>query len=133
MSTFEICRDDRCVRLEVHAAHLLTTPEEAPVRPSRGRRPVWQHPAPRALDHAIAKATSLIYPRHLDAIVQYVHADYGPCTSRAILRRLGRLVERGQILRIDLGRQLYAYLRPGSKLVGDVGLMREQILAHLGT
>jgi hypothetical protein len=84
------------------------------------------------LDHAIAKATSQIYPRHLDAIVRHVHADYGPCTSRAIQRRLVRLVERGHILRIDLGKQLYAYLRPGSKLVNEIDLMREQILAHLG-
>lgn len=132
MFTFEICRDDRCTRLEVHSAHVIDAPEEAPIRPSRGRRPVWQHPAPRALDHAIAKATSQIYPRHSDAIVQLVRADYGPCTARAILRRLARLVERGHILRVDLGSQLYAYLRPGSNLVGDISLMREQILAHQG-
>jgi hypothetical protein len=46
---------------------------------------------------------------------------------------LARLVERGHILRIDLGQQLFAYLRPGSNLVGDISLMREQILAHQGS
>jgi hypothetical protein len=58
-----------------------------------------------------------------------VEEDYGECIDRTVARRLARLVKRGHILRIDLGRHLYAYLRPGSSLVNDVDLIREQLEA----
>jgi len=126
-----ICRDERCDRIEVHAFHEIVGQDiklQSRVRPPRGAKAVWQQAAPKALDHSIAKATSKLYPRHVRAIQQIVEDDFGPCTARTIQRRLGRLVERGHILRIDLGRSLFAYLRPGSPLVNDIELMREQLL-----
>jgi len=120
-----LCRDEACDRIELHLAHEVTTVEPKPAY-SRGQLPAWKRPAPKALDHAIAKATSKTYPRHFGAILQLVEADYGACIERTVHRRLKRLVQRGHILRIDLGRSLYAYLRPGSPMVNDIALMREQ-------
>jgi len=87
----------------------------------------WERIASSALDHSIAKAASKTYPKPLAMIIEEVHSDYGGCETRTIQRHLSKLVERGHLLRIDLGRRLYAYLRPGSSLAGDIGLMREQI------
>jgi len=128
------CRDERCERIDLHFSHEIIgdglPPDDG--SPSKSKRLPWQRPAPKALDHAIAKAVSKTYPKHLDAILRDVEDDYGSgptqsALSRAVQRHLARLVERGHILKIDLGRRLYAYLRPGSSLVGDVDLMRDQI------
>jgi len=120
-----LCRDEACDRIELHLTHKVACkPFREPW--SRNQTPKWQRPAPKALDHAIAKATSKTYPRHFGAILQLVEADYGACIERTVHRRLKRLVQRGHILRIDLGRSLYAYLRPGSPMVNDIALMREQ-------
>lgn len=89
----------------------------------------WHLSAPRALDHCIAKAVSKTYPKPIDVIFDEIQDDYGECDRRAVERHLKKLVDRGQLLRVDLGRRLSAYLRPGSSLVKDVTLMREQIEA----
>jgi hypothetical protein len=103
---------------------------------SKSSKPPWKRPCSKALDHSIAKAVSKTYPKHFDTILREVENDYGlDTTPGALYRRVGRhlakLVDRGQILRIDLGRRLYSYLRPGSPLVDDVEMMREQIEAVL--
>jgi len=120
-----LCRDEACDRIELHLAHKVTREPEPEPR-STSPLPKWKRQAPKALDHSIAKATSKTYPRHFDAIMKIVESDYGTCIDRTVHRRLKRLVQRGHILRIDLGRHLYAYLRPGSTLVNDVDLIREQ-------
>ena len=127
------CRDEQCERVELHLAH-ASCPQHACKRSasSKSKRAPWERSAPKALDHSIAKAVSKTYPKHLDAILREVEDDYGtgPTPSalyRAVQRHLAQLVTRGHILKIDLGRTLYAYLRPGSSLVSDVELMREQI------
>jgi hypothetical protein len=123
------CRDERCDRNDLHFAHEISTDllDDDDGLPSKSTRPAWQRPASKALDHSIAKATSKTYPKHLDAILRDVQDDYGSCEYRTVQRHLARLVERGHIIRVDLGRRLYAYLRPGSSLVRDVELMRDQI------
>jgi len=138
MSDFEtldpscVCRDDRCDRLDLHHEHEIThIKKRKRVAPSRNPLPAWERPAAGALDHSIAKAVSLTYPRHFSAILQFVENDYGSCCMRMVQRRLRILVQRGHLLRIDLGRRLYAYLRPGSKLVNEIDLMREQCEAAL--
>lgn len=125
-----LCRDEACERIELHLAHEVIGNEKREPK-SSSPLPAWVRPSPRALDHSIARATSKTYPRHFAAILQVVENDYGACNSRTVLRRLLRLVDRGHILRIDLGSQLYAYLRPGSPLVNDIDLMREQCLAAM--
>jgi len=143
------CRDERCDRLDLHPAHAISLQEgqdfseklkeEARAQlESKSKRPPWRRPCPKALDHSIAKAVSKTYPKHLDAILREVEDDYGlestpSALYRNVQRHLAKLVERGQILRVDLGRRLYAYLRPGSPLVHDVEMMREQIESLLET
>src|SRR3990172_3495241 len=127
------CRDENCSRIDLHLVHIVEMISEQPEPPSLAKRPPWRSPAPKALDHSIAKATSRTYPRHFDAILHEVEADYGDCNPRTVQRGLRKLVERGHILRIDLGRHLYAYVRPGSKLVNDIDLLREQIFDLFAT
>ncbi len=129
------CRNDQCARADLHLAHDEDFEDEARKRTprSKSQRLPWKRPAPKALDHCIAKAVSKTYPKHLNAILREVEDDYGTAGEtgsalyRAVQRHLAVLVERGHILKIDLGRHLYAYLRPGSSLVNDVELMRDQI------
>lgn len=128
------CRNDQCARVELHLAHDEDFDEDyrEHVPRSKSQDPPWKRPASKALDHSIAKAVSKTYPKHLNAILREVKDDYGSGASesalyRAVQRHLAVLVERGHILKIDLGRHLYAYLRPGSTLVNDVEMMREQI------
>ena len=121
------CRDERCDRIGLHLKHKLSGRREPDYEESKSTRTPWQRPAPRALDHSIAKAVSKTYPKSLDLILNDVVHDYGDCCMRTVQRRLKRLVERGHILRIDLGQRLYAYIRPGSNMISEVDLMREQI------
>lgn len=136
-----ICRDEACDRLEIHLAHDVGKPvvqntTGGKVPRERGddddersgsARLAWQRSAPKALTRAIARATSRTYPKHYDAILHEVQKDYGACNSRTVQRHLRRLVERGHVLQVDLGKRLFAYLRPGSKMAGDIDLLREQI------
>lgn len=124
------CRAEGCEQVGLHEAHgALDTVEKEPK--SHSKNVVWKRPSPRALDHCIAKAVSKTYPRHYDALLQVVVNDYGACNTRTVQRRLRTLVERGHVLRIALGSNLWAYLRPGSKLVNDIDLMREQCYAAM--
>jgi len=120
-----LCRDDECDRIGIHLAHDVTRKPERKYK-SVSPRAVWDRASPKALDHSIALATSKTYPRHFSAILQIVENDYGSCNYRTVARRLKRLVQRGHLLRIDLGQQLYAYLRPGSPMEREIDLMREQ-------
>lgn len=132
------CRDEFCDRADLHLAHSIefsdiVKQQAKNIAPkSKSEKPPWKRSAPKALDHSIAKAVSKTYPKHLDAILRDVESDYGSGPTeaalyRAVQRHLAVLVERGHILKIHLGRKLYAYLRPGSPLVNDVDMMREQI------
>jgi hypothetical protein len=122
-----LCRDDRCERTEVHLAHAITHALPAPKTLTKSVKEPWRRRDPRALDHCIAKAVSQTYPRHIAAIVEEVRQDYGACNLRTVQRHLQRLVQRGHLLRIDIGRSLYAYLRPGSSMAHERALMLTQI------
>jgi hypothetical protein len=122
-----LCRDDRCERTEVHLAHAITHAPPAPKTLTKSVKEPWRRRDPRALDHCIAKAVSQTYPRHIAAIVEEVRQDYGACNLRTVQRHLQRLVQRGHLLRIDIGRSLYAYLRPGSSMAHERALMLTQI------
>jgi hypothetical protein len=142
-----LCRDENCERFEVHYEHecgvvddseqdddtvdvsLSYWPTWVKAREAVTRRAEapWRKSAPKALDHSIAKSISRTYPKPFHVILRDVEEDYGEVNPRTAQRRLKKLVERGHFLRIDLGRRLYAYLRPGSTLVHDTDLMREQL------
>lgn len=123
-----VCRDEFCDRLDLHQAHASLEIAFEPPDTSTSVHAPWRRPAPKALDHSIAKAVSKTYPKPFGVLLRDVQYDYGACNLRTVHRRLRRLVDRGYVLRIALGRRLYAYVRPGSNMVNDIDLMREQII-----
>lgn len=131
-----ICRDEFCEVVEVHPAHPVKKPRKERA-PAPGRE-LWKRSSPKALDHAIAKATSKYRPTHFSEILREVENDYGRAETphaleRAVYRHLKKLVERGQILKLDLGLSFAAYIRPKSRLLNDLGLMREQMADQIRT
>ena len=121
----EICRDDNCEIMGVHGHHeVLTQEREAP------RKSGAQHD-PKALLGSIAKATSKAYPMNFSAIVREVVDDYGTCSERTIYRYLRKLIDRGQILKLDLGLSVDAYIRPKSRLLRDLPGLRDYMLGLL--
>jgi hypothetical protein len=113
--------------MELHFKHDAVTTEQEEDRSRSSIDEPWKRPAPEALDYSITQAASLTYPKPFEVLMRDVEYDYGACNMRTVQRRLRSLVERGHILRIDLGRRLYAYLRPGSNMVDDVDMLREQV------
>lgn len=124
-----ICRDENCERLDVHAAH--DVPKVKKERPPSPGRELWKRSAPKALDHAIAKATSKHDVTHFGAILNEVRNDYGDCEERTVYRRLKRFVERGHMVKLDLGLSMAGYIRPKSKLLGNPDYLRERLLDKL--
>lgn len=146
-----ICRDDACARTDVHPRHDVPQPIVAPPKLKK-RKPKIHHrpdgsvvalypdpaslgarPAPRALTNAIARATSKSDPRQFGEIVDRVHNDYGSAPRRSIYRYLALLVERSHVIKLDLGFAFAVYIRPGSKLLGDVEQLRDLILGKSDT
>lgn len=129
----EICRDERCSRAGIHRKHLIKTVHEprAHHRPDPNARPLWKRPDPNGLINSIARATSKAYPMWFSAIAREVRDDYGNVDERTIYRYLKVLVDRGHILKLDLGLQLAAYIRPGSRLLKDLDSLREYMLAEV--
>lgn len=127
-----ICRDERCDRNDVHEAHVIETKQKKERAPSGGRE-LWKRSAPKALDHSIMKATSRYKATHFGEILREVRADYGECEERTVYRRMKRLVERGNLIKVDLGLAFAAYLRPKSKLLSDIGWLAEHMADRLET
>jgi hypothetical protein len=130
-----ICREEHCDRVGVHLAHGVVPPPKKERPPTPGRA-LWKRPSSKALDNAIAKATSKYWATHFGAILREVRNDYGTAESehsleRAVYRHLKKLVARGHIVKLDLGLSFAAYLRPGSKLLNDIDYLREQMVDQL--
>lgn len=120
-----VCRAEHCPRLDVHEAHYLPAP-----RPERKRttvRPPWQIEDPSGLAGAVARATSRSYPVVFSDIAREVRDDYGHCTDRTVYRALRKLVLRGHLLKIDVGLDRAAYVRPKTRLTPDA--VREYLLS----
>ena len=109
-----ICRDDDCMISSIHARHPVLKKRQPQVhhRPSTSQKPLWQRDDPKALTGAVARATSKAYPVTVTAILRDVVDDYGPCHERTVYRHIKKLVERGQLIKLDLGLQIHAYIRP---------------------
>lgn len=114
----DVCRDERCAREELHCAHEVDGQEQAEDR---------QGHADEALIESIARAITPAVPKSSLMLYHDVENDYGSVNKRTFYRYLKRLVERGIVLRIDLGDRLYAYLHPASKMRHDLDLLHEQI------
>jgi len=123
----QLCRNENCDRIELHLKHKVPRCPKR-VEPSSNSASVpWKRPAPKALDRSIAKATSKLYALPFEVILREVENDYGTCIPRTVQRHLRTLVARGHLLRVDLGRRLHGYLRPGSNMLNDLDLLREQV------
>ncbi len=126
----QICRDENCPIIRIHAAHLPVKAVE-PRDTSKSSRPPWKRPSPELLDESIVEATSLRVPKRYSELYQEIRETYGEVAANdaAALRQvhwhLERLVEAGRVLRVSIGDRFYAYLRAGSRIARDIPLIRE--------
>jgi hypothetical protein len=123
----EICRDEDCDVVGVHPAHPVVARKIVAKGDFAVGPGVWRKHSVPAITNAVARAVSPVKPRNIVAITNIVHNDYGDCNVRTIYRHLGKLVERGHVLRVDLGERLYAYLRPNTRYAHDIAYLREQL------
>ena len=99
-------------------------------------RDPWEIPSGEALDESILRAQADHVPRLVVQILDLVQNDYGSLGEteasafRQLRRRIKRLVRAGAILRVDLGRQLYAYIAPDARLARDVDEIRSVIMEN---
>jgi hypothetical protein len=125
-----ICRHEGCKRPELHGFHELRRKPGIGYR-TRSKRHVdhpWQAQSAGALRASILEAVSSAEPRNFQMILNIVRNDYGGCLDRSVHRHLKALRSSGLVVRLSWKR-IHAYLRPGSKLLSDPGLVYEQILA----
>jgi hypothetical protein len=80
--------------------------------------------------NCVARATSKYHPRVFSEIYRDVIDDYGPVTLRTVHRYVARLVERGQLLKLDVEFDSFVYLRPKSKLASNFEAIRERLLGE---
>lgn len=131
-NTAEICRDDDCVIEELHTTkqcrHLARVREPAkPIRASS--RPAWKIDDPAGLSEAVMRAVPPGLPTHFSAIADGVRNDYGSVHERTIYRHIRKVVERGELLKVDLRLGFAAYIRPKAKLLSDLSTMRDVMSA----
>ena len=123
-----ICRDENCPhardREGIHLAHHVRKRSD----PVFGPDP-WRQQCSSALRESVLSAVSVAEPRIFTTILQLVENDYGSVLGRSVHRHLKFWRECGEILRLDFPGRRYAYLRKGSRLVNDPGLVYEQIMA----
>jgi hypothetical protein len=127
-SANNLCRNESCDRIELHRKHRVISKQPKKESSRSTIAEPWRRSAPLALSESITKATPSTHALPYEVLLREVENDYGECCSRTVQRHLRTLVERGHVLRIDLGRRLYGYLRPGSNMVNDLDLLREQVL-----
>jgi len=127
-----VCRDEHCDRVDIHPTHKVQKRSKKERPPAAGRE-LWKRSAPKALDRSIMKTTSKSFATHFGAMLQGVREDYGDVEERTMYRRVKRLVARGNLIKLDLGLSFAAYIRPKSRLIGDLGCIREQMYDQLET
>lgn len=132
VALFEICRDERCDQIGIHAAHAIE--ENSRSRAKRRSRLGWlddpfEQPRLRAhcskawelqntdaLDHAIISSVTRFKAKIFKDVYQDVLDTYGNVTSRTVYRRIETLVVRKRILRVTCPPNLSGYIHPRSRL-----------------
>ncbi|MGH7684854.1 MAG: hypothetical protein ACREMT_10955 [Vulcanimicrobiaceae bacterium] len=105
-------------------------------KPCKRVRDPWMIPSGEALDESILRCASDRMPRLVTQILDVVQNDYGTIADneqsafRQLRRRIKRLVAAGEIVRVDLGKQLYAYVVPDARLANDVDEIRSVIMEN---
>jgi len=126
-----ICRHEGCERVAVHepgAACVLRKCNPCHTRSKRYGTQPWQAQCISALRDAVFHAVSNTEPRSFQMIFDEVRNDYGSCLDRSVHRHLNALCVERKVIRLEW-RRVYAYLRNGSKMLAEPGLVFEQILA----
>ena len=124
----EVCRSDECEIEGIHTRSLCRTDRhggvlQPPVAISK--RPAWLKDDPEGLQESVRRAVPKTLPTNFSAIVDKVTNDYGAVTERTIYRHVKKLVERGELLKLNLRLGFAAYARPTSKLLSDPSEMRD--------
>ena len=126
-----LCRDERCLRPELHFAHRVRgrlAVSDSRTRSKRYAHQPWKAHSYEALRESVFSAVSSIEPRNFLTILREVENDYGSTCGRSVHRHLSSLRNDGRILRLDFRGRAHAYLRQGSRLAKDPDLVYEQIL-----
>lgn len=132
-SPSEICVDDACKRIDIHRKHLVMRhePPRAHHRPDPNKKPLWQRNDPNGLTGAVARATSKSQPKVISEIIRDVRDDYGEVTERSVYRHVKKLVERGHLIKLDLGLTFAAYIRPKSRLLKNPEALKDFVLGEI--
>lgn len=118
-----------------HHKRVLTV-RERDGRVFKPLRDPWTSHSSNALDDSILRATSDCVPRTLAQLVPLVEDEYGRIAEtdisafRRMQRHLRRLSDAGQVLQVDLGKRMFAYVAPSAR-VRDADAIRERILSEL--
>jgi hypothetical protein len=118
-----------------HRARILTV-RGLHEKESKSLRDPWLVPSVEALDESIVRACSDCVPRVLVQLAPLVENDYGSLAPtedssfRRLQRRLKKLCEAGSLLQVDLGKRLYAYVSPRSRMARDVDAVRDCIMEN---
>ena len=128
----QVCRDEECEIEGVHTLSLCRKNRhggvlQPPVKVSK--RPAWLKDDPDGLQESVRRAVPKTLPTNFSAIVDKVVNDYGNVTERTVYRHVRKLVERGELLKLNLRLGFAAYARPTSKLVSDLPGMRDIMTA----
>ncbi len=110
-----ICRDDACEVDGLHRRGRMCKRSENHAPRAHHRplaKPVWQQPDPDGVLESIKKAVPEIRPVWFQQVSSDVRNDFGDVGDRTIWRGLKKLVERGELLRLDLGLAFHAYIKP---------------------
>ena len=129
-----ICRDESCQQLGLHSTDSgCCIRRKGRACDTRTRSRVnaaapWRANCHSALHESVYTSISGIEPRNFATIIHLVENDYGSCCERTVHRHLERLRIAGKIVRMDFRRRVHAYLRAGSRLIGDPALVFEQVM-----
>lgn len=132
----KICRDEDCARLDVHLRSSGCHPLRETAFITRSQRfanEPWRVHSVGALRESILRSVSFVEPRNLATVCKFVENDYGSVLRRSVQRHLVALRADGDIVRLDFHGRIHAYLRAGSRLISDPGIVLEQMLdMHAG-
>ncbi len=114
-----ICQDDRCGIVEIHETHEVTGNQVCRLALKAHHRPrtaaPWKSSDRSGIMGSIMKSSSGRVPKWFQEIASDVRNDYGEVTDRTIWRWIKILVDRGQLMKLDVGLAFAVYMRPRGK------------------
>lgn len=132
-----ICRDENCPIIGRHLKHPVKwKPKDERLKPKAHHRPdpnkkVWSLDDQEGLRQCVLRATSTAEPVCFGQIFRNVTDDYGKVSERTVYRYVAKSVDSGEIVKIDLGLPMAAYVKPGSHWLRDRAALREYMSDYL--